>query len=389
MKVLKSRGPWVSLTFFVAFSVVLTHWYFLEQDWSAFLLLEEQNVEQSFFDHPPKAWSDREYDGQFFFALGLHPPKTVHAIIKNPDLTGPEAPYFRGITIDNPVLRAKRIGYPMLSWVLSGFGNPRWLPFIMVLINVIGIGLTVGACFAFCSKNNTAPQYSLVPLLFIGLWMCLFRGLSDQLGIAFALLSLVLLLNGRLFWFGIMGVLAMLTKETVVFLLFGFSATYALEAFKARKYSSLFYLSLPFIGYAAWSLLLGWNAQADGTFFKHFDLPFAGIIKGYQMVPMPLFWWGTFLPILIITLESIFALLKKPGSITSPYAIAFWLNVSFALIMSYAIYEDPFSFARNLLPLQVSGLLVLYHTQSKISIITIGASLIPLIVFLIKVIPVP
>jgi hypothetical protein len=364
---------WVLAGLLATTLLTAVYWHLLDRDFSAFILLSNSNIEQAAFNEEVKIYPHDGYDDQFFYALALNPFERIKAI-SNPPSENPFAPSFGpGIKIDYPALRTKRIGYPLLAWAANGFGQGRYLPFALVLINILGIGLAISACFLMTRLFKAPSYYCLMPLAFIGTWICLFRDLSDHLGVAFGLLSLYFVLKKRFWAFSLMATAAMLTKETVIFILLGGAFSTGLRAFRQKQYGPLVLLSFPFVAYFGWSTFLGWNAPSDGTLLKHFDWPFAGIARGYaETLTFPLFWLGALAPIVLISLEGLLELWKtRLSSLLQPITLIFLFNLVFVLLLSKAIYEAPFSFAHNLLPLQYAALLLLMQQKQGVSWFTI------------------
>jgi|AntRauTorckE5430_2_1112549.scaffolds.fasta_scaffold13605_2 hypothetical protein len=379
----KNGVIWIILSLLLASGIATLRWHLLGQNWSAFMVLYENNVNKSCLDDQIITWPDQKYDGQYYFALALNPIQSVATTIRYPEtIYHPEQTPCQKIYLDNPVLRTKRIGYPLLAWAASGFGKVKVLPFVLVALNILGIALAVGACFFICRAFDAPIAYSLMPLLFIGLWMCLFRDLADQLGIALGVTALAFLIRNNLYWFAILGIAAMLTKETVVFILLGGGISYGIQLLRRQRFLKILVAALPFLVYLSWSTIIGWGADSDGTLFKHFDWPFAGMVKGYKLAPLPVFWWGAWIPVAVITLESFVILWKKPAAIKSATGLAFVLNFLFVILMSMAIYEDPFSFARNILPLQYAALLLILEHHKKVHWATIAISLFATLFFI-------
>jgi hypothetical protein len=374
---------WAIAGLLVSSFIATMHWHYLSRDWSAFILLSESNIDQANFEGEVKIYPDAGYDGQFFYALALSPFEKIAATASNPHEVqfGPSPG--SGIRIDNPALRTKRIGYPLLAWAANGFGQGQHLPFTLVLINILGFGLAIGACFLFIRAFEAPAYYCLMPLTFIGAWICLYRDLADHLGVALGLLSLYFLLKDRFWAFALLGITAMLTKETVVFILLGGAVAKGVNVLQRKQFGTALLLSLPFFAYVGWSTFLGWNAPSDGTLLKHFDWPFAGIVRRYaDAPPRPLFWLGTFVPIALISLEGLLELRKtRLSNLAQPVTLLFLFNLAFVLMLSKAIYEDPFSFARNLLPLQYAALLLLMQQKRRVSRATVLVSLGTVILF--------
>ena len=65
------------------------------------------------------------YDGQQFLSIALDPG------LSNPDTIA---------ALDHPAYRYRRIVYPLLGYCL-GWGNPGWIPWALVAVNIVAIAV--------------------------------------------------------------------------------------------------------------------------------------------------------------------------------------------------------------------------------------------------------
>jgi hypothetical protein len=125
------------------------------------------------------------YDGQFYFFIAQDP------FLRNP-ATSP--------ALDNS-LRYRRILYPLLAWLLS-LGQRRWLPYVLVAINVVACTAAVAACALAAARAGRSPWLALAFAVYPGLWIPLALDLTEPLQLAllgWGMLSgsaLLLLLSG-------------------------------------------------------------------------------------------------------------------------------------------------------------------------------------------------
>ncbi len=145
------------------------------------------------------------YDGQFYYRMALDPfnfSKTFH-----------------GITIDT-IARFQRIVYPFVVWVLS-LGSHLLTPYMMVAVNIVGIGVIgfLGAVIA--SRANRDPLFGLAFSGFFGFVMSLSRDLTEITEAAFLLAGLLAYLSHRSVLAGIFLALAVLSKEPTVIVVAG------------------------------------------------------------------------------------------------------------------------------------------------------------------------
>jgi hypothetical protein len=214
------------------------------------------------------------YDGQFSYYIALDPPN---------------ARYYTGKT----AYRYTRILYPMAAKLLS-LGVPEWVPFTLVLTNLIAIVIGTWAVAAWCRLRGISPWLALVYAFFVGQVIAFTRDLTEPL--AYALVALAIYLFDR--WPGrwalsaLMFALAALARETVVV----FSALYAVallfrdssELGQARRIRNAALFAIIAIGPAVawegflwlWLGILGWT-QGEGLAL----IPFSGIWNLYPLPP--------------------------------------------------------------------------------------------------------
>jgi hypothetical protein len=197
------------------------------------------------------------YDGQFYYRLAEGPLSTAARVT--------------GIRFDYPVYRAQRIGYPLLVRLFSA-GNPRAIPWVMLLLNVAAAGV-IAATAATIVRHWWA---ALAVALFPGFLLTMSRDLVELVEIAFLLLALRFLLSRRIAVSVVFLVLAVLTKETaILFAIAAGVATIATERAIAR--ASVF--AIPIAAHIGWKLWLFrlWHLPLNLGASEHFTLPFAGV----------------------------------------------------------------------------------------------------------------
>jgi hypothetical protein len=214
------------------------------------------------------------YDGQFSYYIALDPPNAQH-------YTGKTA------------YRYTRILYPMAAKFLS-LGVPEWVPFTLVLANVIAIVVGTWAVAAWCRLRGVSPWLALVYAFFVGQVIAFTRDLTEPL--AYALVALAIYIferwPGRWALSALVFALAALARETSVV----FSAFYAVgllfrdssELGQATKMRNAMLFAIIAIAPAVawegflwlWLGTLGWT-QGEGLAY----IPFSGI---WSLYPLPL-----------------------------------------------------------------------------------------------------
>jgi hypothetical protein len=197
------------------------------------------------------------YDGQFYYRLAEEPLSTAECVT--------------GIRFDYPVYRAQRIGYPLLVRLFSA-GNPRTIPWVMLLLNVAAAGMIAATAATIVTRWWAALAVALFP----GFLLTMSRDLAEMVEIAFLLLALRFLLSRRTVLAVIFLTLAVLTKETAI--LFAIAAGVAvLVRDRAVIRASAF--AIPIAAHLGWKLWLFhlWNLPPNLGASEHFNLPFAGM----------------------------------------------------------------------------------------------------------------
>ncbi len=136
-------------------------------------------------------------DGQFYFYIAQDPFLRNHR-------TAP--------TLDNS-LRYRRILYPLLAWALS-LGQPAWVPYSLMLLNVAACTGVVGACALAARRAGRSPYAALIVAIFPGLWIPLLRDLTEPLQLCLAAWAMLIDSAGLLF-------LSSLAKETTAIVQLG------------------------------------------------------------------------------------------------------------------------------------------------------------------------
>ncbi|MDX1684879.1 MAG: hypothetical protein R3275_06540, partial [Saprospiraceae bacterium] len=301
----------------------------------------------------------------------------------------------------NYPFRKKRIGYPFVSWLVSGFGYIPLIPISLVIVNVLAFFFLMFLIKEIGKELNWPRKNILFPLLFVGAYICLARDLSDLLAMTFATGSIYYILRSRLWPAVILGVFALFTKESVVLLLAVPFAWYWWTDDKTRgsKVSTTLALAIPFVCYALWNIYLGVESAEIAGYRDpgaNFSWPIFGMIQGFTNSESTI---SLLLAVLLTTgiyalaLEAMLIATHKnfhwKWNITSMLAVLFILHFVVSLCFSYKIYEDFWSLGRNLLPLQVSSYLFIMTTTGRISRINTVFSLVVFAVFYIWMILIP
>jgi hypothetical protein len=143
------------------------------------------------------------YDGQFVYYIVLDPfgaaPRTDHA-----------------------AYRYLRVLYPLLVWLLAIGGQPFFVPWIMILINIIAITAATSLLGEILVSKKAVPaRHALGFPLIAGVLLALRADLNEPLAISLALCGLLLFHRRHLIWAAVAFALALLAKEVALPFLLG------------------------------------------------------------------------------------------------------------------------------------------------------------------------
>lgn len=141
------------------------------------------------------------YDGQFYYRLSLDP------------FTSSQADF--GIRLDNPAYRQQRILYPLIVYVLSA-GNASVVPFLLVLVNTVGIGVIAYFGALYSSNQNKHAFWGLTFPLYTGFLFTYARDLTEIIAASLLLAGIVYYQRHRWFLSCLFFTGALLAKETTL-----------------------------------------------------------------------------------------------------------------------------------------------------------------------------
>jgi hypothetical protein len=148
-------------------------------------------------------------DGQQFYAMArdpLHPTSVARFL-------------------DRPRYRLQRPGYPFLAWLLHPTGGGRSLVVALLLVNVIAAALTIATLGYWAVRHGRSPALGLFAIVLPGAFVSMRISCADLLAAGLALLAATLFLDGRFAVAAVLGVAAVLCKETSLILLVAVAAS--------------------------------------------------------------------------------------------------------------------------------------------------------------------
>jgi hypothetical protein len=200
------------------------------------------------------------YDGQFVYQIALRPLKAV--------------PY-----LDVPAYRYQRVLYPTLARLLA-FGRPELIPWTLIIINVLAIGLGTRATELLLVKFGAGRWYALVYGLYSGQLLALRTDLNEPLAHALVQLAMLAWARERRWLAGMVFGLAALSKETTLVFLAAY-LVFALMRCEWRQVIGLGIGVIPFVLYQflLWAWLGDFGVGSGGAGATPFSLiPLGGYL---------------------------------------------------------------------------------------------------------------
>jgi len=149
---------------------------------------------------------DIGFDGQYAYFIAVDPVN---------------ARYY----LDSPAYRYTRVLYPMTARLLA-LGRPELVPFALIAVNLIMIGIGTAALAALLRRRGFSPWYAAVYAFYPGVLITLQRDTTEIM--AYGLVAVAIYLfdaRRRLFWSAIVFALAILARETTAIFAIGYAAT--------------------------------------------------------------------------------------------------------------------------------------------------------------------
>jgi hypothetical protein len=182
------------------------------------------------------------YDGITFYRLALDP------------FTGSLTAF--GITLDNPSYRNQRIGYPFIVWLLS-FGHARWVPALLVIVNVAAAAAMAAFGGAFSRRLGYHALWGVIVPLYPGFLLTLSRDLAEIVASMFAMGAIWAISARRNITAAILLTCAALTREPTLLLAFALAAAWLIERLlrRERRIAPIVFLA-PIVIDVLWQIFL-------------------------------------------------------------------------------------------------------------------------------------
>ena len=281
------------------------------------------------------------YDGQFYYYIA-----------HDPFILGQSYDW-----IDFPAYRYQRIIYPLMVWLLA-FGYPPLIPWMLVVVNLLGILLGTWFLILILKNFGRSPWFSLFYPAFWGFLLCLLRSLPEPLAITFIVGAVFFYLKEKIFQQVIFLSLAGLTQETTLLV----SMAFLFHSLAKKDFRRSLYLLSPFLAYGLWQLYLYAHFQIfsflGGT--QNFGFPLLGILEKFLFLGRGGFSFeksAEFL-YLILTTVLILTALYDIYEYYSPLTLSFLGYALMTSLFNHLIWVEPWSYARATLGLLVFNLLI-------------------------------
>jgi hypothetical protein len=309
------------------------------------------------------------FDGQFYYRLALDPLTTKPAEF--------------GITLDEPPLRHQRILYPLLAWALS-FGNPRFLPAVLILINFLVLCLMgwLGGSYAQTLKQHAL--WGIFLPLYPGFLLTLSRDTVEILEAAILLGSFLLLRRRRTVLATAIVVLAVLTKETTILIVVAGALVNLIARWRKQSEVSVpwYYVAFPIAVFALWQFVQFriWGefpVLASGN--NNLALPFVGPARAFldaAIFQRP-FQIRKSAELVFLMGFGVTVVSQLRSTNATRHEVFSWLLITVLVIsLGSSVWVEDWTFVRVLAVFYVLGAVILIAGKGKIKYLVFSCSLV-------------
>jgi hypothetical protein len=283
------------------------------------------------YEYPQNRDDKREglgFDGQFYYFIAADPAEAHHYI-------------------DDPPYRYSRILYPMASRVLGG-GDPDAIPYAMLALNWLALGLGAAAMAAWFKRKGFTPWLGLLFGLYPGFAIALQRDLTEIFG--YSLLACAIYLfdfggkRGLYLAAGVFALAALSRETTALFALLYLgsillgrpNATLGEDASRSERWrSAIVFGAISLIPIVAWTIFLWiWLGPAE-TGANDLGPPFIGLFTAdWELERQPVMIASCAIPALLASALSIFAWKEGRGRLEMACVLS---NTLFVIVLAAEI----------------------------------------------------
>ena len=280
----------------------------------------------------PQAEAGR-HDGREFYVIARQPMHPTSA----------------AAGLDRPRYRLQRVLFPWLAWALHPSGGGEGLVWAMFAVGVLGVFAGSVVSGALSMQLRGPPWPAVAFGLMTGSFISLRISTPDPLAVALAFWALWFLLRRKLGWAVLLGVAAVLTKETSLVFLVGF-------ALWRRDRDALIAVAVPGFVAGSWWLWLRVLLPDVGNQVSEIVTPFSGWVDaarfwshGYEMLGLVSF--------VAAVVVSVAALVK--GGLRHPFGWAILLNLVLFVVLSASAIAPERSAGRTTMGALMLAIIVL------------------------------
>lgn len=244
-----------------------------DRDITAFILAGSEFTDASRVPGDIHVFDGPGNDGQFNYRYALDPTTLGTA-------------EHRGIALDLP-LRAGRIGYPAIVWVVSLGGRTLLVPYALVAVNIAGLVAIAWMGAILAERWNRAPIEGLLLPAWCGFLFALSRDYADIAGAALCVGAIVVGPRRRPELYGLLLAAAALSRELYLALALGLLAERLWDVLRSRalriRRSDLAW-AIPITCYASWQFV-AWTATGSVPLLSGSDnrsLPVVGLLDAVR-----------------------------------------------------------------------------------------------------------
>lgn len=252
--------------------------------------------------------------------------------------------------LDRPRYRLQRPLFPLLAWVLHPEGGGTGLIVAFVIVGALGLllgGIATGVlAVTFGGSPVLAGVFALLP----GAYLSLRYTLADALALALAVAAIAASARGHSRRAILIGVLAVLAKETCLVLFVGW-------AIARRTRGRVLLVVVPLLVAGAWGLVLWFAVPAGHAPGHELGLPFVGLVEagtriwGHGYEP-----WGMLCTFAALVLGGV--ALGRQG-LRHPLSWTVVASLGFVALMGADVVGMDFGSPRSMMPLHLIAILML------------------------------
>jgi len=282
-------------------------------------------------DGPVRRVTGTGFDGQFAYRLARAPwDLSIDAY---------------GAHIDTP-LRAQRIGYPVLAWLVSAGGRPALLPWALVLVNIVALGVLAGGGAIIARASGRSPWWGL---FVASPWCFLFTigfDVTELVAAAFLVWGLIALRTHRPLLAALSFSLGALTRESVLITVAAVALTRVVPLVRRRTRLALVDASwlVPVGTFAAWQVVChhaygAWPLSSGGA--SNLGAPVVGLATAVGRWASDLGMAaniGIQLVLLLVLTASVVPSLRRPTTAPVHERVAWALWIPYALCFTALVW---------------------------------------------------